>query len=80
MNCDHFGFGSNIDAVAVPQGFLGGDNQVAAFLDHFTDMVRQAAVGETDIGAALKHDDGRGFIQSAQTSGRSCSAGDAADN
>ena len=74
------GGGAHVDAVTRREAFGGGHQQLLARGDGARQVVGQAAIGETDVGAALDEHDLRGLVETAQARRRGGAAGDAADD
>jgi len=63
---DHLDAVADVDVQGFPQALGGLEHQATALLDRLADVVRQPAVGERDVVAALEHDDLGELVQAAR--------------
>ena len=72
--------GADLDAEEVAEPLGRGDQQLPAVGNHAAKIIRQAAIGERHVAAALEDEDLRILIHAAEPSGTGSAAGHAADD
>jgi len=77
---DGLGPDAHVEAEASPERGGGLEQQGCAVFDDAADVVRQSAVGEGHVAAALDHRDVGVLVEPAQARGGAHAAGDAADD
>jgi hypothetical protein len=77
---DGLGLGVHLDVETLAEEVARRHQQLLLVGDDVADVVRQAAVGERNVGTAIEDDDLHPLVEAAQARGARSAAGDAADD